>query len=323
MEDELRKEYEEIKEFYEKCYDISFLRDNVVQSHVVDKTELANFVEIAKGNLSWSEFAKKCGYSVPTLYRIKNGDLTKPLKLEMIYSFWINNECQKTYNMGKYNYNEEWETGYFLLNNLVYSNGMINKNAPVVKEDFLRFSKYRGLETNIKNTVLLYILKRWNKVDLLNDEARMKVPELAKLSKWSFRDAVKLDIKEPSYCVFTYRIPYSSYEDNEMQYYYDNLIDDDSFIDTYGVVTAKEVECDYVYRLASFFHQDLLYPNSFDNIRLNLLFENKDYFNAYYDFVSRFKVNSYISLVLVENDNIVEERFIERIDGKKAKSLFF
>jgi hypothetical protein len=65
-------------------------------------------------------------------------------------------------------------------------------------------------------------------------------------------------------------------------------------------------------------------PEAFEKSLYSIVFTNKDLFESYYKVFEDVSLNGSVSLILIDLDNqqVVEERFLSRRDGRKDESLF-
>lgn len=286
--------------------------EDYVQTRTPDKTELARLLVESKGpDRNMAEFAKLCGSSPSTFSRIANCKITQPLDTGLLVRI-----------AEQYGKDSEAEKN-LMLHSLLEANGMMPKDflerkrsIPFlglrVEEDEKLFSR----ERDIKNVITMNLLDRGVGIRYIAfikpDTGIHSIARRHERSAFS----IQIDGEDPEY----YRFNVECLRDDIRVLKAGNE-------DKVDPVTGRDYQCeaDNLFRTeAQYFLIDAWEPYSFKNLKNSYVFDDKGYFESFYRLLENRRVNSWISLILVdvEKQSVIEERFIQRIDGKTMKSLY-
>lgn len=286
--------------------------EDYVQTRTPDKTELARLLVEAKGpNRNMTEFAKNCGSSPSTFSRILNCKISKPLDVELL------NRISEFY------WKETTANKNRLLDSLLHANGMMPKSflerkrsnpflGRFVEEDERWFSR----ERDVKNAIIMNLLERGVGIRyLVSIDPDTGIHEVARqFGRSSF--AVKIEGENPEYqrfqieCLNDYIKVFRNGNENEVD-----------------LITGRDyqAEADHLLKEESiYFLMDAWEPENFKNLKNSIVFDDKSFYEAFYKLLENRKVNSWISLILVnlEKQIVIEEKFVQRADGRTIDSLF-
>lgn len=285
--------------------------EEYVQSRVPDKAELARLLVEAKGpNRNMAEFAKDCGSSAPTFSRILRCKITKPIDKKLLIS------------IAEHSYACDSDAAMeMMIHSLLHANGMVTKGfledntiidwsleEKKAKEQF--FSE----ENEVRNIITMSLLNRGLTVRYL----AFIPPDTGINTYLREYDRNVLDLYV---------------EENEPKYhrYQVECVDPERMTVRAEYIDDPELKRDYMGDARTLFREtaflylvDAWEPQTTEKLKNSIVFNNKQYYEEYWKYVKDKQVYSWISLILVDMDTkeVVEERFIQRHDGKSAHSLF-
>lgn len=274
--------------------------DNYVQTRVPDVAELASLIKKAKGiNRTMAEFAEACGVSASTFSRIANGKISQPLSIDILAEICIHADPEAN----------------IFIDSLTKANGMVSKQFLERKEkrgmdsgaDEERFS----LENQMKNIISTELLDRGLSVTY---QKRIHVDEnVPAIASGCGRGNLLIRIQgyEPQYWKFKTM----------------------AYIGVKRAIVGQPVEegIDYECEADFMFHNEAEYflldswePDRLHKVRMAYVFPDRNIFEAFYNKVKKARVNNSISIILVDISlgKVIEERFLNRIDGTSEKSVF-
>ena len=275
-------------------------KQKYIHVRVPDKAMLAMYIKEAKGtDRNMAEFAKCCETLTPSSFsRIIHGNLSKPLTAEVIQSI-VRNADPKA----KLSYRD-----------VMYANGMVPENddgeSEVGRERRIFSAKERDIEIKVRNIIVGRLFELGNmllamekfvmgELDITEGTAGLKkVKKSNRRLGIPGRFTLRIQGTEPFY--YNYEIfipdPELSKEGNTLR-----------FLD-YG----------------GFFLRDMWEQDTLEDIMQNFVFTEKEYYDAFWEFLKGVKVNNYMAAILMdtEKESIVEYMQIPRVDGKKIKSIY-
>ncbi|MBO5352819.1 MAG: helix-turn-helix transcriptional regulator [Lachnospiraceae bacterium] len=274
--------------------------DNYIQTRTPDVSELANLIRKAKGvNRTMSEFAEMCGVSASTFSRIANGKITQPLSLEILTKICLNADPDAGIYIG----------------NLAGANGMVTKEFLSYKDshgvnaqkDEQRFST----ENEMKNIVSAALLERGL---VIAYQKRIHISEgVPAIASGCGRGNLLVRIQgyEPMY----WKYKMMSYTDIKR------------CVAGVSQVEGIDYECEadvMFHHEAEYFLLDAWESERFRKVKMSYVFPDREIYEAFYKRVENARVNNWISLVLVDLKSgcVIEERFLNRVDGKSCSSVF-
>ena len=275
--------------------------ENYIQSRVPDIVELGNLLKKGKGNnRTMAEYAKECGASPSTFSRIATGKITQPLSFETLVNIW--------------KYADPNSRPTFI--DLTKANGLVGRDFAENKErrrpgSFERDEEQFSSEREMKNIIMEELLERGLSVQ---QQKRIHIDEnIPAVMSGAGRAGMILTIQgyEPKY----WNIKAMSYIGVKRGFYGDEPIPEIDF----------ECEADVMFHnSAEMFLKDAWEPERTKNIKMSFLFMDRETLEAFWRNLKSAKVNGCFSLILVdcECQEVIEERFVPRIDGTTMKSLF-
>lgn len=282
-----------------------------IQSRTPNKPELARLLYEAKGSArNMATFAKECGSSPSTFSRIANCKITQPIDAKLLKTIAENN-CKTSVQ----------EINHMLLS-LLYANGMVDKTfAEKKKADPFLGSRYDSdeelfsNENETKNVITISLLERGLVIRYLADiQEDTGVNAIAReYDRTSF--VLQIQGYEPIY----HRFQVVCLDKMFRVYRYGTEgIDKDT-----GYDYRAEAE-NFFHETAEFFLLDAWEPDGFKKVKTSFVFTDDKYFNAFKNLVAEKKVNSWISLILVNLrlHSVVREIFMHRTDDREMESLF-
>lgn len=302
-----------------KKYNNDSLND-IVQVSVVDKAERDYDIKKIMGSLSIEEFAKTCECAPGEIYKIFED--SKPMSKNLIMKMATHTQIPKISDT--YDYDIE-DVAFSILK---YDNGM------AFKED-MTDRKLTEYEKETHNQELFYkhitdvkIMK--NAVyDSMNSRnySGHKIqydkypPSLKLISNISNVSVFKLKQRCPQYHCYTFFVPGGRYL-THYPYYHQSYsqIEDSEEPQEFSMNVTQEVQ-EFFTKDAAYILYDISHPELFQDVAKSYVFDEEEYYNAFYKLLSRFKVNNNISVVLVKDGAVKEERFIVRTDGIKPISI--
>ena len=257
-----------------------------VQIRTPDKAALANYISRAKGSdRTMAQFAEECEVSAPTLSRIVNGKITKPLSTDMIIKIFekraekedeyllealarANGLCPKDYaeratsNSYAHKRNEELSRSTIMKNAIVTS--VLSNGFPIKKISNSWFIR-PGSEAPA-----IYPNRRID-FSLIFDENE----DNSKFKLWSF---------------FVY--PYSiEDEENENE-----------------AIEKKHVMNNILDKVSRFFLMDAWYPESLSNMKTSFVFSDRDLFYSFVEAFEKAKLNNEMTAILVDTGRAQVEK---------------
>ena len=274
--------------------------DNYIQTRTPDVSELANLIRKAKGvNLTMSEFADMCGVSASTFSRIANGKITQPLSLEILTKICLNADPDAGIYIG----------------NLAGANGMVTK-------EFLSYKDSRGVnaqkdaqrfstENEMKNIVSAALLERGL---VIAYQKRIHISEgVPAIASGCGRGNLLVRIQgyEPMYWKYK-TMSYTGIK---------------RCVVGVSPVEGIDYDCEadlMFHHEAEYFLLDAWESERLRKVKMSYVFPGREIYEAFYKRVENARVNNWISLVLVDLKSgcVIEERFLNRVDGKTCSSVF-
>lgn len=286
--------------------------DEYEQTRVPDKTELARLLQEAKGpGRNMATFAKECGSSASTFSRILNCKISQPVDPRLLKAIAENSD------------EESVDEKIFMLHCLLHANGMLNEEDIQEKKEDPFWSKYFepneelfSEENEAKNIITMNLLNRGLGIKYLASiKKESGVNEIARENRRG-GFVIQIDGHTPDYHIFcaiclnkTRRISRGDREDQidkETGYEY-------------------QTEAELLFRdEAVYFLLDAWEPESFQKVKYSLVFTDPKFYRAFYELLAKRKVNSWISLILVDlaTQSVVEENIMSRHDNQTLESLF-
>ena len=274
--------------------------DNYIQTRTPDVSELANLIRKAKGvNRTMSEFAEMCGVSASTFSRIANGKITQPLSLEILTKICLNADPDAGVYIG----------------NLTVANGMVTK-------EFLSHKDSRGLnaqkdeqrfstENEMKNIISAALLERGLEIAY---QKRIHISEgIPAIASGCGRGNLLVRIQ--------------GYEPLYWKYKTMSFTGIKRFVAGNSPIEGIDYECEadlMFHEEAEYFLLDAWNPEKLCKVKMSYVFPDREIYEAFYKRIENAKVHNWISIVLVDLKLgcVIEERFLNRVDGKICSSVF-
>ena len=275
--------------------------DNYIQSRVPDIVALGTLLKRGKGkNRTMADYAKECGASPSTFSRIATGKITQPLSFEILV-----NICKFADPEAK-----------LVFSDLTIANGLVNKDFAERKErrrpgTFERDEVMFSTEREMKNIVMEELLERGLSIQ---QQKRIHLDEnVPGVFAGAGRSGMILRVQgyEPKY----WNVRAMSYLGVKRGFYGDEPVPEIDF----------ECEADIMFHdNAELFLKDAWEPERTEIVKMSFVFMHKEAFEAFWTHLKAARVNGWFSLILVDRElqQVVEERFIPRIDGRTMESLF-
>lgn len=274
--------------------------DNYIQTRTPDVSELANLIRKAKGvNRTMSEFAEMCGVSASTFSRIANGKITQPLSLEILTKICLNADPDAGVYIG----------------NLTVANGMVTKEFLSRKDsrgvnaqkDEQRFST----ENEMKNIISAALLERGLAIAY---QKRIHISEgVPAIAAGCGRGNLLVRVQgyEPMYWKYK-TMSYTGIK---------------RCVVGVSPIEGIDYECEadlMFHDEAEYFLLDAWEPEKLCKVKMSYVFPDRQIYEAFYKRVENARVNNWISIVLVDLKLgcVIEERFLNRVDGKTCSSVF-
>lgn len=286
---------------YDEANDSLLNENNYIQSRVPDIAELGNLLKRGKGrNRTMAEYAKVCNASPSTFSRIATGKITQPLSFEVLVNIWRNADKESR----------------LIFLDLVRANGLVAKDFAERKEErhpgtFERDEVQYSTEREMKNIVMEELLARGL---LVQQQRRIHIDEnVPSVLSGAGRAGMILRIQgyEPKY----WNIKTMSYIGIHRGFYGDEPVPEIDY----------ECEGDWMFHTnAEIFLKDAWEPERTEKVKMSFVFMDRETLEAFEKNLKSAKVNGWFSLILVdcEKQEVVEERFVPRKDGKTMNSLF-
>ena len=275
-------------------------KQKYIHVRVPDKAMLAMYIKEAKGtDRNMAEFAKLCGTLTPSSFsRIIHGNLSKPLSEEVIQSI-VRNADKKA----RLSYRD-----------IMYANGMVPENedgeSEGARERRIVFGEKKETEIRVRNVIVGRLFAQGNMLLAMD---RMSGGELRITEGMTNLKKVKESSRKfgiPG--KFTLRI-----QGMEPFYYnYEIFIPDSDLKVSGNTLRFREY--------ADFFLRDLWEPDTLTDIMHNFVFTDKNYYDAFLEFLDGVKVNNYMAVILIDTTegSITDYWQIPRFDGKTIKSIY-
>ena len=274
---------------------IQILKDDFVLVSDPDAEEVASIVMNAKGEeRTMKEFAEATGISAPTLSRIVNGKISKPMSVENMLRI-----IDKSV--------EESSANFFAL---VRANGYISKSEQKAIRDRQHVRKARqGLQVTVKGLMSLIIKAAFvdrgcaTDVTVLGDNPGGLESMFEHAPKYDFN--LKTQYEDDKYDWVFYLLPYSS----------EDYVTERFSVDKLG--------CQILRELSPIFMTDAWKPELYSDTKITFALIDRDLYKIFYGYLSQAKFNNRFSICLLNTDTgKVEETSFETVDKKHNKNLF-
>ena len=286
--------------------------DDFIQTRTPDKTELARLLVEAKGpERNMAEFAKLCQTSPSTFSRIANCKITQPIDTALLV------RIADAYGSGSD------ASRNMMLHALLQANGMVSKefldrksSIPLLGRSVETDEKLFSRERDVKNIITMSLLDRGVGIRYI---AFIKPDTgIHTIARKHMRTAFSVQIVDETPEYYRFQIECLRDELRILKAGEEDKVDP---------VTERDYrsEAEHLFHSeAEYFLLDAWEPDSFINLKNSYVFEDKGYYEAFYQLLKNRKVNSWISLILVDLQKqiVLEERFIQRKDGQVLKSLY-
>ncbi len=265
------------------------------------RKQLHDAIMYAKGDLSMAEFAKRCGLNPMTLSRAINNNIEKPLKEETIRT------------MAKISGKPD------ILEYLMRANGYVKNDDEERRQEFEQYLQERNnCREKIQSVIMGTLFDNGYTIMPIFHTPLEDTDPMLKESKHFLRTKVRFALRvrstepqgfEPDFWNFTYQL-FSAEGLSDKKENYEREI--------------KRQTRRMIDMTKDIFLRDMWEPEAFDKSLYSIVFTNKDLFESYYKVFEDVSLNGSVSLILIDLDNqqVVEERFLSRRDGRKDESLF-
>ena len=265
--------------------------------------EMSFILHRAKGRKTMAEFAKLCNTSPATFSRIRTGIYNKPMSLEMIARIVANSEEQyRRTEVKLMNAN-----GYYLRNTDV-TEDQSSEDQGMIRSNMMnaRRAETEAIKTAFTGYILSFLFKKGYTMTMLpewkEDNDKYNLTLISDMR-------IKLNNKNDDNC-------------QEMLIWLYDIAEISGEYKEYDI--QKKVTC-FVDRHCKLFLRDRLDPVSMSNMLNVIVFRNEDVFNGVVDFVKDVRVNSDMTLLLIENFdqqiNLVRPYKIPRADNVEHGTL--
>lgn len=274
---------------------IQILKDDFVLVSEPDAQEVASIVLNAKGEgRTMKEFAEATGISAPTLSRIANGKISKPMSVENMLRI-----IEKSV--------DESSANFFAL---VRANGYISKSEQKAIRDRLHMRKARqGFQVTVKGLMSLLIkaafVDRGCSMDanVLDDNPGGLESVFEHMPKYDFN--LRTEYKDGEFDWVFYLIPHSS----------EDYVTEKFDVDKLG--------CQILRELSPVFMTDAWKPELYADKKITFALIDKDLYEVFYEYLSQARFNNRFSICLLNTDTgRVEETSFRTTDNKPNESLF-
>ena len=265
------------------------------------RKQLHDAIMYAKGDLSMAEFAKRCGLNPMTLSRAINNNIEKPLKEETIRT------------MAKISGKPD------ILEYLMRANGYVKNDDEERRQEFEQFIQERNnCREKIQSVIMGTLFDNGYTIMPIFNTPLESTDPMLKESKHYLRTRVRFALRvrstvpqgfEPDFWNFTYQL-FSTEGLSDKKENYEREINRQ---------TRRMIDM-----TKDIFLRDMWEPEVFDKSLYSIVFTNKDLFESYYKVFEDVSLNGSVSLILIDLDyqQVVDERFLSRRDGRKDESLF-
>lgn len=285
------------KEAAKKEWDrnIQILKDDFVLVSEPDAQEVASIVLNAKGEgRTMKEFAEATGISAPTLSRIANGKISKPMSVENMLRI-----IEKSV--------DESSANFFAL---VRANGYISKSEQKAIRDRQHVRKTRqGLQGTVKGLMSVVVkaafVDRGCSMDatMLEDNPGGLESIFGHVPKYDFN--LRTEYKDDEFDWVFYLIPHSS----------EDYITEKFDIDKLG--------CQILRELSPIFMTDAWKPDLYADKKITFALIDRDLYEVFYEYLRYARFNNRFSICLLNTDTgRVEETSFETANKKPNESLF-
>ena len=266
------------------------------------RKQLHDAIMYAKGDLSMAEFAKRCGLNPMTLSRAINNNIEKPLKEETI-RIMADKSDRRTEDVLEY---------------LMRANGYVKNDDEERRQEFEQFIQERNnCREKIQSVIMGTLFDNGYTIMPIFNTPLESTDPMLKESKHYLRTRVRFALRvrslepkgfEPDFWNFTYQF-FSADESSGKKENYEREINRQ---------TRRMIDM-----TKDIFLRDMWEPEVFDKSLYSIVFTNKDLFESYYKVFEDVSLNGSVSLILIDLDDqqVVEERFLSRRDGRKDESL--
>lgn len=274
---------------------IQILKDDFVLVSEPDAQEIASIVLNAKGEgRTMKEFAEATGISAPTLSRIANGKIAKPMSVENMLRI-----IEKSV--------EESSANFFAL---VRANGYISKSEQKAIRDRQHVRKARqGLQVTVKGLMSLIIKAAFvdrgcsMDVTVLDDNPGGLESIFERVPKYDFN--LRTEYKGDEFDWIFYLIPHSS---------------EDYVTENYDV---DKLGCQILRELSPLFMADAWKPELYAGKKITFAMIDKELYDVFYNYLKQARFNNRFSICLLNTDTgRVEETSFATADNNPNESLF-
>ncbi|MBE5922899.1 MAG: hypothetical protein E7271_00335 [Lachnospiraceae bacterium] len=275
-------------------------KQKYIHVRVPDKAMLAMYIKEAKGtDRNMAEFAKCCGTLTPSSFsRIIHGNLSKPLTAEVIQSI-VRNADPKA----KLSYMD-----------MMYANGMVPENdngeSETGRERRIFSAKTKDTEIKVRNIIVGRLFELGNMLLAMEKFGQGELNITEKVSGLKQVKKSNRGFGIPGR--FTLRIQGI----DPFYYNYEIFVPDPECGKAINTSRFRDYE--------GFFLRDMWESDTLEDIMQNFVFTEREYYDAFWEFLKGVKVNNYMAAILVdtEQESVVEYMQIPRVDGKKIKSIY-
>lgn len=266
-----------------------------IQISSPDIPKLAEYIKQAKGeNRTMAEFAQECKLVSPSTFsRIMQRHITKPLSVELIKAIIDNSD--KSVSLS--------------LDDFMRANGMMPKSE-LAKQSFSGSSREREkIYADIRHFIADELYSRGCMLRIYPGLSKEELPESEFYLPRRGRLAVTVQGYEPRFWNFIIHIPFS--------HHYKSFL---------GKTEQEQLTGSMIKLISdwsSIFLRDTWEPEKLKNVKHSFVFTEKQLYEAFCDTMMKIKVNTYMSVILIDiaKEKVIE-KMIPRRDKKTLTSIF-
>lgn len=274
---------------------VKTLESDLVQVTSPDAAAVAEIVNAAKGDRTLKEYADATGISSPTLSRIMNGKITRPLTTSTIVSLISESDINTLGTMYK----------------LARASGYMSKSQQSALLGRMQLRQTReGLFASVKRLMLTVVVTELYQRGTVND-SRLLESEPGNLftiteqvMKYDFAFDVDREGEKSEWCFICFPQTIEDYKVTP--------------------VSADKLARSMVKELSPLFLTDAWIPSQHADKKISFCFADANVFEDFCSLMDYSKFNNRFSAILIDTDNnrVIEERCFDTSNGAHQESVF-
>lgn len=281
------------KEMFENV--VKTLKSDLVEVTKPDGDAIAEIVNEAKGDRTLKEYADATGISAPTLSRIMNGKITRPLSIETIVSLLSQSDMNTLGTMHK----------------LARSCGYMSKAEQSALRGRIQLRQTReGLYANVKRLMLTVIVTELfqrgttNDPRLLESDPGTLFTVSEQTIKYDFAFDAEQDGNKKLWCFFCFPQNVEDYKASH--------------------ISADKLARGIFRELSTLFLTDAWMPSEHADKKISFCFSDADIFEEFCSLMGSSKFNNEFSAILIDEDanRVLEENCFKANNGVQQDSVF-